>query len=53
MTKAKLGKQLTLLGYPSETKLVSGKKARVRLGLSMKRGQSTTFNEGDGGTHGY
>jgi phage/plasmid-associated DNA primase len=51
MTKTKLGKQLTLLGYPSDTKLVAGKKARVRLGLSLRHVHSTIVNEA--GTEDY
>jgi hypothetical protein len=42
MSKTKLGKQLTLLGYPCDTRSVGGKKVRVRLGLSLKHEQSST-----------
>jgi phage/plasmid-associated DNA primase len=42
MSKTKLGKQLTLLGYPCDTRSVGGKKVRVRLGSSLKHEQSST-----------
>jgi hypothetical protein len=42
MSKTKLGKQLSLLGYSCDTRYVGGKKVRVRLGLSLKLEQSST-----------
>jgi hypothetical protein len=42
MTKTKLGRQLALLGYQSDTRRVQGKNVRVRLGLTVKQGQINT-----------
>jgi hypothetical protein len=53
MTKTKLGKQLALLGYPSNTRSVGGKKVRVRLGLTMKQGYSTADLEEYGDADGF
>ena len=54
MTKTKLGRQLALLGYQCDTRLVGGKKVRVRLGLTIRQGHNTTCTlEEYGGTGGF
>jgi hypothetical protein len=53
MTKTKLVKQLALLGYPSDTRSVGGKKVRVRLCLTMKQGYNTADLEEYGDADGF